>query len=53
MDSAGIGLILGRYRNISVLGGKLELINVTEIVNKILTMSGVNKLIDINKEECA
>ena len=53
MDSAGIGLILGRYRNISTLGGKLAIINVSESVNKILTMSGVNKLIDIDKEECA
>ena len=53
MDSAGIGLILGRYKNICSLGGKLEMINVSETVNKILIMSGVNKLIDINKEECA
>lgn len=53
MDSAGIGLILGRYKNISMLGGKLELINVGQAVNKILVMSGVHKLIDINKEECA
>lgn len=53
MDSAGIGLILGRYKSISGLGGKLEMINVSESVNKILIMSGVNKLIDINKEECA
>ena len=53
MDSAGIGLILGRYKSISSLGGKLEIINASETVNKILIMSGVNKLIDINKEECA
>ena len=53
MDSAGIGLILGRYRNISTLGGKLEVINVSETVNKILIMSGVNKIINIKKEECA
>jgi len=53
MDSAGIGLILGRYRNISTLGGKLEVVNVSDTVKKILIMSGVNKLIDINKEECA
>lgn len=53
MDSAGIGLILGRYKNISILGGKLEIKNVSETVKKILIMSGVNKLININKEECA
>ena len=53
MDSAGIGLILGRYKNVSILGGKLEVVNVTETVNKILVMSGINKVININKEECA
>ncbi len=53
MDSAGIGLILGRYRNITTLGGTLEIINASESVNKILKMSGVTRLISINKEECA
>ena len=52
MDSAGIGLILGRYKNISVLGGKLEVVNVSSQVIKILDMSGLSRLIEI-KEECA
>ena len=53
MDSAGIGLIIGRYKKVSSLGGNLEVVNASETVNKILIMSGVNKIIDINKEECA
>ena len=53
MDSAGIGLIIGRYKNISSLGGSLEVVNATEAVNKILIMSGVNKIININRKECA
>ena len=53
MDSAGIGLILGRYKNVSILGGKLEVVNVSEQVKKILNMSGLSRLIEINKEECA
>ena len=53
MDSAGIGLLLGRYKNITSLGGSLEVINATETVNKILVMSGVNKIININRKECA
>ena len=53
MDSAGIGLIIGRYKNISSLGGILEVTNATETVNKILIMSGVNKIININRKECA
>ena len=52
MDSAGIGLILGRYKNISILGGELEVVNVSTQVIKILNMSGLSKIIEI-KEECA
>ena len=52
MDSAGIGLILGRYKNISFLGGELEVVNVSSQVIKILNMSGLSKIIEI-KEECA
>ena len=52
MDSAGIGLILGRYKNISILGGKWEIVNVSKQVIKILNMSGLSRLIEI-KEECA
>ena len=53
MDSAGIGLILGRYKNVTMLGGELELKNASKSVEKILKMSGVTKLIKINREECA
>ena len=52
MDSAGIGLILGRYKNVSILGGSLEVANVSKQVIKILNMSGLSKLIEI-KEVCA
>ena len=53
MDSAGIGLLLGRYKNTVMLGGKVELINVNKSVTKILEMSGILKIIPIKKEECA
>lgn len=53
MDSAGIGLILGRYKNTSMLGGKVELINVNKAVYKILKMSGITKLIPIKEEVLA
>ena len=52
MDSAGIGLILGRYKNVSILGGKLELTNVSKQIIKILNMSGLSRVIEI-KEVCA
>lgn len=50
MDSAGIGLVLGRYKIASMLGSKVELINVSKSVYKILKMSGIVKLIPIKEE---
>ncbi|RKD34708.1 anti-sigma F factor antagonist [Thermohalobacter berrensis] len=47
MDSSGIGLILGRYKNVSQNGGKLCLVNVSPRVEKILKMSGVLKIVKI------
>ena len=51
MDSAGIGLILGRYKNISMLGGTLEVINTSDKVSKILNMSGMERIIKINRDK--
>ena len=53
MDSAGIGLVLGRYKNAVALGAKVEIINVNEAVYKILKMSGIIRLIPVKKEEIA
>ncbi len=45
MDSAGIGMVIGRYKEIAMLGGKLELANMSQTVRKIFQMSGVLKII--------
>ena len=44
MDSSGIGLIMGRYRVISLLGGKLEVVNVPPNLQKIFVLSGLESL---------
>lgn len=49
MDSAGIGLIIGRYKFANMLGGKLEVTNLTQSVKKIFEMSGILKLIPITE----
>lgn len=49
MDSAGIGLIIGRYKFTNMLGGKLEVANLTQSVRKIFEMSGILKLIPITE----
>lgn len=51
MDSAGIGLIIGRYKFTNMLGGKLEVTNLTQSVKKIFEMSGILKLIPVTQIE--
>ena len=51
MDSSGIGLIIGRYKFTNMLGGKLEVANLTQNVKKIFEMSGILKLIPVT-ESC-
>lgn len=45
MDSAGIGMIIGRYKLANMLGGKVEITNISEPIRKIFEMSGILKII--------
>lgn len=47
MDSAGIGMVLGRYKMMKMIGGSLEMKNVNPSVKKIFDMSGVTKICPI------
>ncbi|MFR0822894.1 MAG: anti-sigma factor antagonist [Clostridia bacterium] len=49
MDSAGIGMILGRYKMIKMLGGSLEMVHVSPSIKKIFEMSGVVKICPIKE----
>mgnify|MGYP004469947349 CR=1 FL=1 len=49
MDSAGIGMVLGRYKMVKMLGGSLEMENVSTPLRKIFEMSGVSKICPIIK----
>lgn len=49
MDSAGIGLIIGRYKTVSIYGGIMEIVNVNTKINRVFEMSGVNKIIKISE----
>ena len=45
MDSSGIGVIMGRFKMVSGIGGKIGVVNVRKNVEKILLFSGLNKII--------
>ena len=48
MDSSGIGVILGRCRNLSFSGGKVKVVNLqNERVKKIFAMAGLYKLVEV------
>ena len=51
MDSSGIGLLMGRYRQIYRLGGSVKVIHAGERVRKILKMSGVCRVIRLEEEK--
>lgn len=50
MDSAGIGMLLGRYKLVRMLGGELEIINVNRQIKKLFEMSGIIKIIKITDD---
>ncbi|MBQ9673743.1 MAG: STAS domain-containing protein [Ruminococcus sp.] len=44
MDSSGIGLIMGRFRQMSLIGGRLKITNLPENIDRIVKLSGVQTL---------
>ncbi len=44
MDSSGIGLIMGRYKLINSVGGKLRVVNIPERIERMVKLSGLIKL---------
>lgn len=45
MDSSGIGMIVGRYKLVKPLGGKIILAGVKGNVERIINVSGLNRLL--------
>src|SRR5690625_4667645 len=51
MDSSGLGVILGRYNEITQLGGELVVCSVCSSVKRLFEMSGLFKIIRHEKNE--
>lgn len=47
MDSSGIGIILGRYKNVTALGGTASVASAKKHVEKILRMAAIDRIIPI------
>lgn len=45
MDSAGVGMIIGRYKEVDLIGGKIAVINMDANIRKLIMISGLHKLV--------
>lgn len=46
MDSSGIGLIMGRYRKVSMMGGRMVLVHVSKQLDRVFAMAGIYKILE-------
>lgn len=51
MDSSGLGVILGRYKQISAKGGKMVVCDVSDAIYRLFEMSGLFKILTIQDDE--
>ena len=47
MDSSGIGVIMGRYRRVSVSGGRIAVTHINTTVDRIFRLSGLYKIVTL------
>lgn len=51
MDSSGLGVILGRYKQITNKGGKMVVCDVNPAVYRLFELSGLFKIVSIQENE--
>jgi stage II sporulation protein AA (anti-sigma F factor antagonist) len=51
MDSSGLGVIIGRYKQITSRGGRMIVCDVSPPVYRLFEMSGLFKILSIEKNE--
>lgn len=49
IDSSGLGVLLGRYRELAPLGGKIIITGASEQVYRLLVAGGLHKLMEIDR----
>ncbi len=46
MDSSGVGLVMGRYKNMKERGGKVALTNMPDYIEKVMNLAGMDRLLN-------
>ncbi len=49
MDSSGIGVVIGRYKMVTSMGGKVAIAGAKPGVDRILLLSGIHKIMPVAK----
>ena len=49
MDSSGIGLLIGRYKTVTRLGGRMSAGGMTPEVERLFRMGGLHRIIEITE----
>ena len=44
MDSSGIGLIMGRYKNAAEYGGRVQVTNAPPMIERMIKLAGIGRL---------
>ncbi len=47
MDSSGIGMVIGRYKTVSSLGGRIIVYDASDQIIRLLEMAGLDRLVII------
>lgn len=47
MDSSGIGMVVGRFKLVASLGGRMAIVGAAPTVERLLAMSGIKKIIAV------
>jgi len=53
MDSSGVGFVMGRYKLVNFYGGTVVVKNASERVERMLSLSGIEKIALIEKRDKA
>lgn len=51
MDSSGLGVVLGRYKEVLQLGGEMVVCSVSHPVRRLFEMSGIFKIVRLEENE--
>ena len=50
MDSSGVGLVMGRYKNMKAMGGTVDLAGMPPYIEKVMTLAGMDKLVKMSEQ---